>query len=647
MLSRWRGGKTARRLVRDALGALRPLVLPLLVVAVVAALNQSIAVQLVVGIAVAAILVPWLLPDRPRAPPPETDSKWVPWMRADPVHPDAWLAGLVFIPIGAAILVVLNELVVPDALDDFGGFPTAVALASLVVWGIAAALRLLGFGQSILRLLVSLFVLLAAARGLTALGVLPFTWDAKGKPTPTHMLILAAAAFGACVLLEVVWVAVRGARGRVLAFLVFRRDWHQWRLSEYGLGVAVSATFFVVMAFAAGWITRERASSASTEGLVPAAAETPRLTAYQDRALAFQFMPILRFDRDAQWTPRLVDEYLTRAELLPPVGKAIPRPHLSDLDEGCQNPFTDPCYGLTIRCPRARRDDGSACPATQQHDPQEGAPYHDQGAIYVRVARRGRPPPGEPNPFESFGPEGIRKRLRILVQYWLFYDYDEWVAPVLAGRIIQRHEGDWEAVTVGLARDRPLFVAYSQHCGGMWERWSDVAVADTRPPSYAGGIAISGPGWLDSGNGPENWDEARGSLTHPAVSVAVGSQANYPPAKADVAPNWDICQGYQSAPVSLLSYIWNIRDRTGEDYEWMPLELRLVDAHQPPMTFPGTWGAKDTFQYVTTHDDPDKVKGGRGPRTPTRQDLWRQPVFAIFCGEGWRNAQGDKRDYRC
>ena len=64
------------------------------------------------------------------------------------------------------------------------------------------------------------------------------------------------------------------------------------------------------------------------------------------------------------------------------------------------------------------------------------------------------------------------------------------------------------------------------------------------------------------------------------------------------------------------------------------------------MTFPGVWGPKDTFQYVTTRDDPER-KGGLGPRTPSRQMLWRQPVFAIFCGQGWRRVTHEKRKYRC
>jgi hypothetical protein len=341
-----------------------------------------------------------------------------------------------------------------------------------------------------------------------------------------------------------------------------------------------------------------------------------------------------------------VDSYLERSTLMRP-RVSLPNPHLDDLRKGCRNPFTDPCFTLTISCERALNEDGTSCPSTQLHDARRGIPYHDEGAIYVRVAKKDDPPAREPDPFESFGPKDIRDRLRILIQYWLFYDYDEWVAPVLGGRIIQRHEGDWEAVTVGLAEDRPLFIAFSQHCGGVWQRWDGVKVVDTRRDPYAGGIAMSGPGDDDVGSGPETWDEARKSLTHPAVAVAVGSQANYPPARAGRAPNWDVCQGIGSATVSLLSYMWNIRDRTGQDFEWLPLELRLVNAHTPPMTFPGTWGAKDTFQFVTTEDDPDEPRAGLGPRTPTRQALWRQPVHQIFCGEGWRHVRKEEPSYEC
>jgi hypothetical protein len=247
--------------------------------------------------------------------------------------------------------------------------------------------------------------------------------------------------------------------------------------------------------------------------------------------------------------------------------------------------------------------------------------------------RGDRPIEGEPYPLERVGPESVRENLFGMVQYWFFYDYDEWVAPVLGGRIVQRHEGDWESVTVGFARDRPLFVAFSQHCGGTWQLWNkDLRLANTAAPQF-------------DKQSPPGWPEARTFKTHAAVDVAVGSQANYPPDRADTAPNFATCEGFPSGTVTLLSFTWNIRDRTGSAYSWMPEEVRLTDATRQPMSFPGTWGAKDTIQFVTTFDDPDR-RGGRGPRTPTRQALWLRPMRQIFCARGWKPNSG-RRNYRC
>ena len=209
------------------------------------------------------------------------------------------------------------------------------------------------------------------------------------------------------------------------------------------------------------------------------------------------------------------------------------------------------------------------------------------------MVRRAAPPRREPNPFESFGPKDIRDDLAILVQYWFFYDYDEWVAPVLAGRIVQRHEADWEAVTVGLAMNRRCSrrsPSTAAACGSAGAGRT-ACTSSTLGRRATGRIDVY-PGAEDLGDGPSDWNEARADRTHPAVSVALGSQANYPPAQADVSPNWASCQGYPDQTVSLLSYVWNIRDRTGEDYQWLPKQVKLVNAHETPMTFPGVWGPR-------------------------------------------------------
>ncbi len=108
--------------------------------------------------------------------------------------------------------------------------------------------------------------------------------------------------------------------------------------------------------------------------------------------------------------------------------------------------------------------------------------------------------------------------LEVVVQYWLYSLVDDWRSTprsvtLPGGRrvqlpgIHQHHEGDWEAITVGLSADRPLFVDWSAHCAGEW-----------RP--FAGATLVADPG---------------GARTHPVSWVALGSHANLPDAR-DRAP---------------------------------------------------------------------------------------------------------------
>jgi hypothetical protein len=73
---------------------------------------------------------------------------------------------------------------------------------------------------------------------------------------------------------------------------------------------------------------------------------------------------------------------------------------------------------------------------------------------------------------------------RIAIEYWFLYLYNDFY---------DRHEADWESVTVVLDNGAPLGVSYSQHQGRAWTAWP-AALADD----------------------------------HPIVYVAAGSHANYP-----------------------------------------------------------------------------------------------------------------------
>lgn len=75
---------------------------------------------------------------------------------------------------------------------------------------------------------------------------------------------------------------------------------------------------------------------------------------------------------------------------------------------------------------------------------------------------------------------------KIVLQYWLFYYYNDW---------FNKHEGDWELVEIILnAEQAPEWVVLSQHHGGTRRSWQTTIIEDK---------------------------------THPVVFVALGSHANY------------------------------------------------------------------------------------------------------------------------
>lgn len=630
-------GNASRKVLRDALVALRALVLPLLLIVLVGALfdNAHPVAGITAGVVAAAILVPWV-----------RSQEW----RGNAAR-FSLIVGLGTLVVAVLSILALRPLLREDtAFENIGGIPTAIAIGATFLWALAAIARAGGFARTPLRLLATVVALFAGARLLLSTGALGLTWSRDAFPNPGLCLALAGLLLAVCVLAEGF-----AATDRLPA-------WAQpfvqpanpapapWSWSEtaarVGLVLATTSAALLLLAFGLGLWDVDDASTVSSAGLRPAAVEPQPLLGYSDRELALSFLPVLRFDGDALWTPQPVDGYLEQARLTRPgaTRNVAEQPTLASLPTQCDRRWVDPCYTLTLDCPAAGPA-GDRCPPTQEDHEPRAQPYQD-GAVYARVLRAGKPGDEDPYPFRAVGPPAIRSELHALVQYWFFYDYDEWVAPVLGGRIVQRHEGDWEAVTVGLGEQRPLFVAFSEHCGGLWQRWRDaVKVVDTRTPSYAATIPVTGASGA-GGSGPRDWDAARAQLTHPVVYVALGSQANYPPAHADRAPDWSTCQGLPGETVSLLSYVWNIRDRTGLDFSWLPGEVKLVDEETPPMSFPGTWGAKDTIQYVTTFDDPER-KGGAGPRTPPGQPLWSRPVHRIFCERGWKGDAARAKDWEC
>jgi hypothetical protein len=618
--------EAVRRAVLELFDALRGVLPPVAVVLIVGAFTTPLPLlQVAVGAVIGTILAHWVYAG-------EWDASF---------DTRGWLLsyGLIGIVSGLAILLVVafGLSTLPD-YDDSGGVPSAFAITAALAFGAAFAARLIGYalGSSRWRIVTVVLAFALIGRTLLAAGVLGFKVPAGDVPTLGWFAAAFVGGLAISILGEALVAGPKAADAE-------RSPDATSRPTAMGLGLAVSSMLFITFALVWGGIEIKASAAKSTAGLQTAAAvDGMDFANWSDQALALTFLPVLRFDERARWTPELVDNYVSRATLTGPGQE--PRPaSAADLVTPCAEGQADPCQTLTLGCARADKDDGAPCSLERTADPPP-----DPG-VYVRVARKGRLLPGEPNPFEAFGPRAMIDQLTTLVQYWFFYDYDEWVAPVLGGRLVQRHEGDWEAVSVGLADDQPLFVAFSEHCGGVWQPWKGrVALTDTGTEQFAGDVSVTADQRYTRAKqtgGPQTWSAARELRTHPVVQVAVGSQANYPPRLSNRAPDWSTCQGIPRQAVALLSYVSNIRDRTGSDFTYVPKTLALVDRQTPPMTFPGTWGAKDSMQFVTTYDDPD-APGGRGPATPTRQPLWQRPIFQIFCSVGWRG-DGQPRDRSC
>jgi hypothetical protein len=324
-----------------------------------------------------------------------------------------------------------------------------------------------------------------------------------------------------------------------------------------------------------------------------------------DEALARTFSPVLLFTGDQRWTPIAVDDYVRDATVSDWEGRNSSPSTVGDLETTCPGVVQRPCYVLRQGCPD--QPDEARC----------AEELGDDKAVYVRVARREqwddcRPAApcadGSPDPFGR--PRGpYAASTTILVQYWYFYPYNEWVAPVAIGELEQIHPADWEAVTVGLSAEEPLWVAYSAHCGGTFADWSRIRVA--------------GP---DAGR------------LRPLVAVAHGSQANYRVAEERRVPNFAECSGIARDRLALASYAANIRDRTDDHTRWEPTsaDLRLVTAQTPPMSFPGRWAGYSRMRLETGHKALALGGDTSGPATPTLQALWQTPLRTIFGGGGWQ-----------
>ncbi|MGE5747460.1 MAG: DUF3488 domain-containing protein [Solirubrobacterales bacterium] len=593
------------------LRGLRPLILPLVIVLIAGTVAYSWLVPL---LAVPALLVAgWYLLVAPEiGPTGEALSETKAWLRKG-LHGWGHIVAAVALVLGIAAIVFVVIGLSPDVAlyESRPEVSNAAITVALVAWMAAAVLRLGGFATSWFRAVVALISVLALVRVLMVAGLLPgHNWLIRHAAwlSAGHLLLLTAIGLAVIVLADAII--------SLIPRLHFLPGWGAFPIglgrTLRGLGFAAAVLAAVALGAAAfyGVISSEangREGITPRDEVIAGKVRSPRgLTLHQ---LAEQYQPVLVMTDAEKWAPVTVDSYLQDqnhpAFMIRPNGKRQRAPSLANLPRtGDCHGARPPCFQITIDCPSGSEDCAEGQP--DRTDQGETIPDYRDGADYARIITRDEPG-GSPQAFDGTGPYG--KNLRTLIQYWYFYRYDEWTRPVLGGRLVQRHEGDWEAVTIGFSAKAPLFVGYSAHCGGSWVPWNKAELADTGPPRV-----------------------------HPLVAVAEGSHANYTRAQDRRAPDWAGCQGVPAGTTTVLSYAANIRDETSYGWDWLPARTIFVNNLKPPMTFPGSWGGNDYTELINERDQ--RLSGaGKGPLNPPLQPLWYDPVHQIFCSKHWHGPE--------
>jgi hypothetical protein len=165
--------------------------------------------------------------------------------------------------------------------------------------------------------------------------------------------------------------------------------------------------------------------------------------------LAARFAPLLRFTRGEAYRPIRPEDYLAKADLRrgsPPRGAlSQARPTLFSL------PVAATASYLDVRGAEPRPRAGGYPGIERQLEtarPRATVYFH---LAYQPAARR------------------------VALEYWFLYLYNDFY---------DKHEADWEGVTVFLKQGAPLGAAYSQHQGRKWLPWSALSRSAGHPVVY-------------------------------------------------------------------------------------------------------------------------------------------------------------------
>jgi hypothetical protein len=507
---------------------------------------------------------------------------------------------------GVVVVLLLALLLPPgDSLEARGGWAAYLFALAVVLLGVSILLRLIGYSRSIVRIPVAVLMVLAGVRLAMSAGLLP------GDDFPVSAALLAAlAGVGLLAAIGVdTWGWIRAQRAADLESLQRAVKLEQPVMprvitdgaSAFGIiaGLIASIALLLAMVLSAnpGAATGAIADSLDARAPGPPPGDFASL---DDEALGRAYAPLLLFSKSSRWSPVGVEDYVAKAGTSLTIRdwekQSVDPEELPALSD-CPTIVPVPCYTITTSC-----TDGDAKCAQAIAPPEDGERRAD-GTVYVRVIHRGAARPDRsPNAFDNVGPYG--GRVQTIVQYWFFYAFDDWISPVIAGQLRQYHEADWEAVTIGFSDTEPLFVGFSQHCGGEWYPWDDVRVTEE---------------------------------TRTVVAVAEGSQANYRFPNPSQAPDWTGCANLPARTTTLVSYASNIRDRTSADWSWSPPPegFEFVDARDFPMNVVARWAPYSRTELQTLHKTHPLGADASGPATPSTQRLWREPMRTIFGGGTW------------
>jgi hypothetical protein len=496
------------------------------------------------------------------------------------------------------------------------GWSGVCQYVALIILAFAASLRVFGYATSLWRIVTAVALSLLVVRSLTAAGVFrgEDTWNAvhlTARETTLVLLGVVVVAFA------IESLKLGGAPSKEPpATQKFAR----------GLGffatVISAGALTVALALAVqttGGADRLPSDSGSiTPTAAPSIVDTP---GDKDEDVAWTFAPVLHLQHDEEYPPIAInDEFLrgtTESGAKPIVSPSGGAPGLNTLPTECRDGEHYACG--TISCPK--------CVDWKKQAQPEG--FVAQGVFYARVTRRS----SRPRVLSGWNPWG--DQLATLVQYWIFYGYNRWEAETVMGRLTQEHQGDWEAVSVGLdTNEKPLFVALSAHCGGQVVDWSKIAAAPGKLVGDKVVVAAERAAREDD-------------VTHPIVAVAKGSHANYAVAAGRRPPDWGSCKRLPSDALSGLSYASNVRDLTEDGNSgWFayPKDVKVVTDDTRPMSYPGAWGDGETVTFA--HHKP--IRTSSSPLSPPLQARsWRMPIRLYFCDSHWHgDRHGSKQDCR-